>query len=83
MTCNRHYTPATVADLQQVAAGIEAERRRMYRAEMASEFRQKVLATIGWNNRPTTDEERGIRLGLQIALRKIDELSPPVVCDSN
>ena len=33
MTCNRHYTPATVADLQQVAAGIEAERRRMYRAE--------------------------------------------------
>ena len=33
MTCNRHYTPATVADLQQVAAGIEAERRRMYRAK--------------------------------------------------
>lgn len=80
---NRHYTPATVNALQQAAAHIEAERRRQYRAEMAQELRGKLLATIGWNNRPTTDEERGIRLGLQIALRKIDELSPPTTCDSN
>lgn len=81
MTCTRHCTPAAVADLQQIAATIEAERRRMYRAEMAAELREKLLATVAMSIRPASDEERGMQLGIKIALRKIGELSSPVVCD--
>lgn len=83
MTCTRHYTPAAVADLQQIAASIEAERRRQYRAEMAQELREKLLATIAMSIKPANDEERGMQFGIKIALRKINELSSPVVCDSN
>lgn len=74
MTCERHYTPAAVADLQQIAATIEAERRRMYRAEMAQELRERfaALRKSGLIMMYVSDVEAAV-----------SELSPPVVCDSN
>lgn len=74
MTCTRHYTPAAVADLQQIAAGIEAERRRMYRAEMAQELRERFAAL----------RKSGlIMMYVSDVEIVIEQLSPPVVCDSN
>lgn len=74
MICERHYTPAAVADLQQIAATIEAERRRMYRAEMAQELRERfaALRKSGLIMMYVSDVEAAV-----------SELSPPVVCDSN
>lgn len=85
MTCSRHYTPAAAADLQQIAANIEAERRRKYRAEMAQELREALHLRISlFSALPEVlgfDYVTGLINGLIIVLRKIDELSPPTVCD--
>lgn len=74
MTCTRHYTPAAVADLQQIAASIEAERRSQYRAEMAQELRERFAAL----------RKSGlIMMYVSDVEIVIEQLSPPVVCDSN
>ena len=84
MTCTRHYSPATVADLQQIAASIEAERRRQYRAEMAQELRVLFRERQGRVNYPGRGQmAQGIDAGLELAIDIIDTLAAPVVCDSN
>ena len=88
MTCARHYTPAAVADLQQIAATIEAERRRQYRAEMAQELRQiSQLYRETITDPALYDQDHWVvtaRLSMLGRFAQwIDRLSPPVVCDSN
>ena len=74
MTCSRHYTPAVINALQEASASIEAERRRMYRAEMAQELRERFAAL----------REGGlISMYVSDVEIVIEQLSPPVVCDSN
>lgn len=75
MTCDNHaiHTPATVNALQQAAANIEAERRRQYRAEFAQELRERFTAM----------RKSGlVMMYVKDVVVVIDQLSPPVVCDS-
>ena len=80
MTCSRHYTPAVIAEMQRIAATIEAERRHQYRAEMAQELRERLGDELsGWGDSVFAS---GVYTGIRVAVEVIDELSPPVVCDS-
>lgn len=86
MTCSRHYTPVVIADLQQIAASIEAERRRQYRAEMAQELREALHQRRAlYKALPVTnfDYVAGVCNGLTVAVLAVDELSAPVMCDSS
>lgn len=82
MTCERHYTPTAIAEMQQIAAGIEAERRRQYRAEMAQELRGEI-AQVQADWQGTTLYDYGVVDGLEFIRKRLDELSPPVVCDED
>jgi hypothetical protein len=88
MTCERHYTPAAVADLQQIAASIEAERRRQHWAEMAQELQKRVAQNRRTLSDPARyDHEHTVTVArltmLSIFEKWINELSPPVVCDED
>lgn len=70
---NRHYTATAVNALQQAAANIEAERRRQHRAEFAQELRDRFTAM----------RKSGlVMMYVKDVVVVIDQLSPPVVCDS-
>lgn len=84
---NRHYTAATVNALQQAAANIEAERRRQYRAEMAQALRAWILGETptaanpnAWNGDDFWDGRHDAMVAI---MQKLNELSPPTMCDSN
>lgn len=88
MTCTRHYTPTAIAEMQQIAANIEEERRRQYRAEMAQELGARVLDLRRTFADSTQYDQKHIvttaRLTmLSIFAQWLNELSPPVVCDSS
>lgn len=74
MTCERHYTSAVIDALQEASANIEAERRRVYRAELAQELRERFAAL-----------RRSGLVMMYVAYVEaiVSELSPPVVCDGD
>lgn len=84
MTCERHYTPTAIAEMQQITATVEAERWRQYRAEMVQElgkaFGEKVVSLLVsmeyGGDTPT------VVMGIVLARKILVELSPPVVCDN-
>ncbi len=73
--CERYYDLDAVSVLQQVAAHVEveAERRRKYRAELVQELRQRIAA-----RRYT----RATLMYIDEFIQWLDELAPPVHCDS-
>lgn len=88
MTCTRRYDTASVNLLQQAAANIEAERRRQYRAEMAQELGGRILQLRRtFSDKTQYDQHHTVTIArltmLSIFSQWLDELSPPVVCDSN
>ena len=88
MTCERRYTDAVVTDLHQITAGIEAERRRQYRAEMAQELGARVLDLRRTFADPTQYDQKHIVTTARLTMLSIfsqwlSELSPPVVCDDS
>lgn len=95
MCDNRHYTSTVVADMQRIAkhdaapmkadATVEAERRRLYRAELAQELRGQLQRRLGlYKQLPVVnfDYMAGFTNGVTLALMVLDELSPAVTCDN-
>lgn len=70
MTCDRAYTDTAIRALQ------EAESRRQHRAELADELRQWVAVQRNYYKNGWVVE------WLNEFEAVIDDLSPPVVCDS-
>lgn len=84
MTCERRYDVTTVNLLQQAAATIEAERRRQYRAELADKLRALVDAQLPEGRYVGASRyTNGVVDGLLMVRSWIDELSPPIACDSS
>jgi len=71
--CERRYDTTAVAALQQIAASVEAERRRQYRTELADELRRRLVA-----RRKT----RATLIYISELEQWLKELSPVIVCDN-
>lgn len=71
--CERRYDATTVAALQQIAASVEAERRRLYRAELAGELRRRLEAR---------GKTRATLMYISELEQWLGELSPVIDCDS-
>lgn len=80
MTCERHYTPASITALQQITASIEDERRRQYRAEMAQELKERIAKSKAAIS-PRDYAAAYYAVKYAEFSGWLDELSPPVVCD--
>lgn len=73
MTCERRYTASVIAEMQRIE---DAARWDKLRQRLAS-------AVTQWAEMEGTHRGRG-RLGAYREVAKwLDELSPPVVCDSS
>jgi len=71
--CERQYDMTAVAALQQAAANVEAERRRLYRDELAQELRQRLAS-----RRKT----RAVLMYIEEFEQWLNELAPVVTCDN-
>ena len=79
--CERQYDMTAVAALQQAAANVEAEQRRLYRAELAQELRNLLQSRLAlFRQLPVTNFD--YVAGVTFALIVLDELAPTVTCDN-